>query len=161
MTTKSKSGRGRAAKPARRAPAARQAAKRGADAGSHALRKQWQLPAGYHADGTTLATLEDVLDPEKPTLSLSELTQAQRAELVARRIEAQKEFELVMLGAGLVNKARAAAEVRANSKVGKVLMQIEQRMISNLLEQAAQGSARTPAKSPTATARRGRARDKR
>src|SRR5918911_762689 len=98
--------------------------------------KQWIMPASFCADGTTLATLKDVVDPQTPTLSLSELTPEQRADLVVKRIEAQKDFELAMLGAGLVNKERAIAEVRAQSKVGRVLMQIEQRMISNLIEKA-------------------------
>jgi hypothetical protein len=98
--------------------------------------KQWDLPAGYRLGGTQLATLREMIDPQSPTLSLSELTPEQMAELVAQRIEAQKEFKIAMIGAGLIDKNRAVAEVRAQTKVGKVLMEIEQQMIHNLIERA-------------------------
>lgn len=146
----------RARKLSSRATSAKKAAQRKARPHKYAaLEKQWQLPAGYCTDGTTLASLADVVDPQTPTLSLSELTPTQRAELIAKRIAAQTDFELAMLGAGLVNKERAIAEVNAQSKVGKVLMQIEQKMISNLIEQAQQRAAQ--AKAP---AKRGKARSK-
>jgi hypothetical protein len=104
--------------------------------------KQWGMPAGFCSDGRTFATLREVVDPQTPTLSLSELTPEQQAELVAQRIASQKEFEVAMLGAGLVNKERAVAEVRAQSKIGRLLMEIESRMISNLIEQARSGAAK-------------------
>lgn len=115
----------------------------------HALEKQWSMPAGYCSNGKTLATLQEVVDPLTPTLSMSELTPEQRINLVAQRIASQKDFELAMLGAGMVNKERALAEVRANSKVGKVLMLIEQKMISNLIEQAEKRVAKATKRRPT------------
>ena len=107
------------------------------------------MPAGYCSNGKTLATLQEVVDPLTPTLSMSELTPEQRINLVAQRIASQKDFELAMLGAGMVNKERALAEVRANSKVGKVLMLIEQKMISNLIEQAEKRVAKATKRRPT------------
>ena len=44
-----------------------------------------------------------------------------------------------MVGAGLVDKDRAIAEVKAQSNVGRVLAEIEQRVINNLVERAAKG----------------------
>jgi hypothetical protein len=122
----------------------------------HALEKQWGMPAGYCSDGKTLATLQEVVNPLTPTLSMSELTPEQRTNLVAQRIASQKDFELAMLGAGMVNKERALAEVRANSKVGKVLMLIEQRMISNLIEQAEKRVAKATKRRPTDAKKGGR-----
>lgn len=64
------------------------------------------------------------------------------AELVAKRLESQREFKLAMIGAGLIDKERAIAEVKAQTRVGKVLMEIEQQMIRNLIERAQQQSAK-------------------
>jgi len=41
-----------------------------------------------------------------------------------------------MVGAGTVDKKRALAEVRAQSEVGQLLIEIEQRLISNLIDSA-------------------------
>ena len=47
---------------------------------------------------------------------------------------AASRIQVAMLGAGLVDKKRAIEEVRAGSKVGRNLMEIEQRVIQSLLE---------------------------
>lgn len=98
---------------------------------------QWELPASYSADGT-LATLREVADPKVPTLSLPELSPVQRADVVVKRIEAQPKFQIAMVGAGIIDKERAIAEVKAGSKVGRALMEIEQRVINNLVSRAVQ-----------------------
>jgi hypothetical protein len=122
-----------------RSSAARKARKAGAKGRRPAPipQNQWNLPASYSADGT-LATLREVADPKVPTLSLPELSPAQRADVVVKRIEAQPKFEIAMLGAGLIDKERAIAEVKAGSKVGRALMEIEQRVINNLVSRAMQ-----------------------
>lgn len=99
--------------------------------------RQWDLPASYCADGNQLATLRDVVDPDVPTMSLSELSPEQRAELVAKRIEAQPNFQIAMIGAGLLDKQRAIAEVKAYSKIGRALVEIEQKMINHQVNKAA------------------------
>ena len=98
---------------------------------------QWNLPASYSADGT-LATLRQVADPAVPTLSLPELSPAQRADVVVKRIEAQPKFQLAMVGAGIIDKDRAIAEVKAGSKIGRALMEIEQRVINDLVARISQ-----------------------
>ena len=98
--------------------------------------KQLEMPAGFHADGSTLATLKDVLDPDKATMQLSDLPLHKRAELVAERLSRQPEFELAMVGAGMIDKARAITEVKNQTKVGRLLIEIEHQMIRNLMEQA-------------------------
>jgi hypothetical protein len=108
--------------------------------------KQLEMPAGFHADGSTLATLKDVLDPDKATMQLSDLSLHKRAELVAERLSRQPGFELAMVGAGMVDKARAITEVKNRTKVGRLLIEIEHQMIKNLMEQA-QKKASGPGKS--------------
>ena len=104
--------------------------------------KQWEMPAGFHADGSTVATLRDVLDPDKPTMQLSDLPFHKRAELVAERLNRQPGFELAMVGAGMIDKARAITEVKNHTKVGRLLVEIEHQMIRNLMEQAQKKSSR-------------------
>ncbi|HAF12349.1 MAG TPA: hypothetical protein DHU55_05965 [Blastocatellia bacterium] len=99
--------------------------------------RQWDLPASYCADGNQLATLREVVDPNVPTMSLSELSQEQRAELVAKRIEAQPNFQIAMIGAGVLDKQRAIAEVMSYSKIGRALVEIEQKMINHIVKKAA------------------------
>ena len=100
------------------------------------LQKQLAMPAGFHSDDSSVATLQDVVDPNVPTKQLSELTLEQRAELVAERLALQPSLELAMIGAGIIDKQRAITEVKGKTKVGKLLIEIEHQMIRNLLEQA-------------------------
>ncbi|HEV2911893.1 MAG TPA: hypothetical protein VGX92_01135 [Pyrinomonadaceae bacterium] len=102
--------------------------------------KQLDLPASYSADGT-LATLREVVNPQVPTLSLAELSPAQRVDVVAQRIEAQPKFQIAMVGAGVIDKERAIAEVKSGTKIGRALMEIEQRVINNLISRATKEEA--------------------
>ena len=110
------------------------------------LQKQLAMPAGFHADDSSVASLRDVVDPSVPTKQLSELTLAQRAQLVAERLALQPSFELAMIGAGMIDKQRAITEVKGKTKVGKLLIEIEHQMIRNLLEQAQKKAAPKPAR---------------
>lgn len=119
--------------------------------------KQWEMPAGFHSDGIRHATLRDVVDPDVPTLQLSDLSLEQRAELVSKRLELQSQINLAMIGAGLIDKARAITEVKNRTKVGKLLIEIEDQMIRNLLEQAQKKDAtarRRPSAKRKTTAKR-------
>ena len=102
------------------------------------------MPAGFHSDDSDVATLRDVVDPNVPTKQLSDLTLEQRAELVAKRLALQPNIELAMVGAGMIDKERALTEVRNKTKVGKLLIEIEDQMIRNLLEGAQKGYAKLP-----------------
>jgi hypothetical protein len=107
--------------------------------------KQWEMPAGFHADGKTLATLKDVVDPDTPTMQLTNLPFGKRAELVVERLSRQPQFELNMIGAGKIDKARAITEVKHHTKVGRLLVEIEHQMIRNLIEHAEkQAAAKKP-----------------
>jgi hypothetical protein len=99
-------------------------------------RQQWKMPVSYTADGAEMASLAQMVNPDVPTLSLPEMTPDQRAEIVARRIAAQPKYEISMVGVGTIDKQRAIDEVKAKSKIGQILMEIEQRVINNLVEEA-------------------------
>jgi hypothetical protein len=99
--------------------------------------EQMELPVTFDAGGKPV-TLREVMTPgHGSVLSPASLSPAKRAELTVKRIEAQPKFEVAMVGGGIVNKERAIKEVEAQSDIGKVLTEIEQRVIQNLLEQAA------------------------
>ncbi|HEY3027708.1 MAG TPA: hypothetical protein VGJ55_16290 [Pyrinomonadaceae bacterium] len=104
--------------------------------------KQLEIPAGFHSDGSKPATLRDVLDPDVPTMQLTDLTLEQRAKLVAKRLELQPSIELAMVGAGMIDKTRAIKEVKKKTQVGKLLIEIEHQMIANLIEQAKKHDAK-------------------
>jgi len=99
---------------------------------------QWDTPAGFRSDGQ-IATLKEVVDPKVPTLSLNEISPEQRADLVINRIEHQPDFKITMFPAGVIDKDRAIAEIKAQSKVGKTLVEIENRVINNLVERGTKG----------------------
>ena len=66
-------------------------------------------------------------------MSLAELTEEQRVELVISRLQSRPDdFRIVMVGPGVVDKTRAIAEVKARTRVGRTLMEIEHMMISAL-----------------------------
>jgi len=120
--------------------------KRAAKKSAKIPEKQWKMPAGLCPDGSH-ATLLDVVDPNQPTRQLSDLSLEQRAELVVKRLELQSKIELAMIGAGMIDKARAITEVKNQTKVGRLLIEIENQMIRNLIEQSQKGKSAVRSKS--------------
>ncbi|HBB86858.1 MAG TPA: hypothetical protein DC047_04520 [Blastocatellia bacterium] len=116
--------------------AKRASKKRGLEKAGAIQTRQWELPTSYCADGKGWATLREVVDPDVPTMTYSELTPEQRAELVAKRISEQPKFQIAMLGAGLLDQKRAMAEVKAQTAIGRALMEIEQRVINHQVNKA-------------------------
>lgn len=98
--------------------------------------RQLNLPAGFSGDGKKMVPLRDVLSPEVPTRDFAELSPPQQAQLTAERIRRQRRFKIGMVGAGVIDKKRAIAEVKANTHVGRTLVEIEQRTIRMLKEKA-------------------------
>ena len=97
--------------------------------------EQWDMPASFSADGKKMVSLRELADEHVAAMSLYQLTPEQRAKIVAKRIEAQPQFEIGIIGVGTVSKKQAIAEVRAQSEIGQALVEIEQRLLVNLLEQ--------------------------
>jgi hypothetical protein len=93
-------------------------------------KSKWDQPAGYHIDGVKIATRREVRDPSVPTMSLSELTEEQRENLVVSRLlEEPEDFRIGMIGPGIINKTRAIAEIKARSRIGRTIMEIEQNLL--------------------------------
>jgi len=89
--------------------------------------------AGYHIDGLKIATLREVLDPAVPTMSLAELTEEQRVNLVVSRLQKEPDnFRIGIIGPGTIDKTRAIAEVQARSRIGRTIMEIEQNLLLHL-----------------------------
>ncbi len=134
-------------------PAKRATKKRGLEKAGAIQERQWQLPTSYCADGKGWATLREVVDPDVPTMTYSELSPEQRAELVAKRISEQPKFQIAMLGAGLIDQKRAMAEVKGQTAIGRALMEIEQRVIYQqftkaLMEEQPKPATRSKKKKP-------------
>ena len=101
-------------------------------------KEQWDMPVSFDAAGQTVS-LRDLAEGGHESLAFSSLTDDQRAELAARRIEMQPGYEMGSIGAGIVSQKRAAEEVRARTRLGQRLAQIEARVILHLIDQVAGG----------------------
>ncbi len=99
--------------------------------------EQYDLPVTFNQSGQIL-TLRQMLASGSSALSLSSLEPEKLVELTSKRIAAKPDFEIAMVGAGLVNKARALQEVAAQTDVGRLLVEIEQRVIQLVLDRAMQ-----------------------
>ncbi len=98
-------------------------------------KEQWDMPVSFDAEGK-LISLRDYVKGGHKALSLSALSPDQRAELAAKRIEMQPDYEIATIGAGIVSKDRAVDEVRTQTKLGRRLTQIETRVIMHLIDEA-------------------------
>jgi hypothetical protein len=94
------------------------------------------LPAGFTSDGSRMATLREILDPQVATRSLLQLSSDHRFDLAAKRIEMRPDdFELILPGYGTVDKSRAVAEVRARTKIGRYLVEVEETAVKRATRQ--------------------------
>ncbi|MDT5294899.1 MAG: hypothetical protein QOJ76_1779 [Acidobacteriota bacterium] len=99
--------------------------------------KQWELPIGFDERGEKPVTLREMVGGTPNILSGAKLTEAQRARLVAQRIEAQNDFALSMYGVdGVIDKERAIREVLNCSSVGNTIAQVEMLMIEEMVSLA-------------------------
>jgi hypothetical protein len=98
----------------------------------------WDMPAGYLLDGSRVASLREVIDPEIPTKPLEKLSQHDLAVLVGRRLMDKKRvFSVRMLGvSGIIDKERAIIEVMELSQIGIHLIEVEKRFIRLLIERS-------------------------
>jgi hypothetical protein len=97
--------------------------------------EQMDLPVTFDATGGMVTLRQVMAHDYGSVMSLSTLSPEKRAELTVKRIEAQPKFEVAMIGGGIVDKERAIKEVKAQTDIGRVLTEIEQRVIQNLLEE--------------------------
>jgi len=101
------------------------------------------MPVSFDGTGK-LVSLHDYVEGKRNARAFSSLSDDQRVELAAKRIEMQPNYEIGTIGAGIVTKERAIDEVRTKTKLGRRLAEIEARVITHLIDQAEekQGSSR-------------------
>jgi hypothetical protein len=99
---------------------------------------QWDMPVSFDEAGN-LVSLREYVEPGHKVLSFSALNPDQRAEIAAKRIEMQPDYEMASIGAGVISKERAVDEVRTQTKLGRRLAQIETRVIMHLIDEATKG----------------------
>ncbi len=97
--------------------------------------EQWDMPVSFDPAGN-LVTLREVTKPGHGSVaSLASLSPEKRTELTIKRIEAQPHLNLAMIGSGTIDCQRAIQEVKAQSDIGRILVEIEQRVVQNLLDE--------------------------
>lgn len=114
--------------------------------------EQMDLPVAFDASGKTLLTPRHLQKTKETAGEFAQLSPEQKAHLTAERIQRLPKFELAMVGAGLIDKARAIREVQALSPVGRQLIEIEERTI-NLVRGALEAAAAPAPARPAAKAR--------
>ena len=98
------------------------------------IKKQLRLPIGLRPDGA-MVSLEEILNSETEASLWPQLQLSQRAEITARRIELQPKFNMAFIGTGIVGKNQAIEEVKAQSRIGLRLIDIENRLLTKLLSE--------------------------
>ena len=95
----------------------------------------WTRPVAMALNGQWLS-LREVVENEPARFSFVQLTPEQQSELVAERIRQRTEYDMGILGLGVLDKKRAINEVRDRTPIGCTLIEVEQRMIERLIERA-------------------------
>ncbi len=87
--------------------------------------------AGVLHDGSRLATVQEVLDPQVPTRTSKDLSIGESQKLCLRRIKENESFvSMRMLGTSeVIDKKRALSEIKNLSPIGLHLLEIEHRYI--------------------------------
>ena len=88
------------------------------------------LPAGFTSDGARMATLREVLSPAVATRSIPQLSQDHWLDLAAKRVQLRPaEFSLTVPLHGKIGRERAVTEIRAGTRIGLHLAEIEKTMV--------------------------------
>jgi hypothetical protein len=98
-------------------------------------RPQAVLPAGFHRGGARFATLTEVVSPAVSTRQGEELTEDEKIRLTLKRVAAQDRIALASLGVGAIGKGRALAEIRAQTRLGRALVDIEVKTVDVLRQE--------------------------
>ncbi len=98
----------------------------------------WSRPVAMTPDGQWLS-LREVVE-ESTQVPFNCLSLEKQSELVAERIRQSPEFDVGILGQGIVDKKHAIEEVQKRTSIGRALIDVEQRMIRMLIKRALEGN---------------------
>jgi len=108
-----------------------------------ALAQELKLPVSFKPNGDMVSLGEYVVSKTNGdtgyVLALSSLSFNQRAEITAERIRQEPEVKLAAIGAGIIDKQRAIAEVKARSPLGQSLIEAEEYVIKKLIDEVENG----------------------
>ena len=99
----------------------------------------WSRPVAMAPDGQWLS-LREVVEEEPTQVPFDCLSLEKQSELVAERIQQSPEFDIGILGQGIVDKKHAIEEVQKRTSIGRALIDVEQRMIRILIKRAFAGN---------------------
>lgn len=99
----------------------------------------WRYPVATTPDGRWLS-LREVVEEEPTQVPFNCLSPEKQSELVAERIRQSPEFDVGILGQGIVDKQHAIDEVQKRTSIGRALIDVEQRMIRMLIKRALAGN---------------------
>lgn len=97
--------------------------------------RQLEMPVGFGPDGN-LRSLQEILDAPPTLKKLSTLTSTELASLTIERIRKLPDFKVAMVGVGELGPEDAIREIQAGTPVGQDLIELERRLVRNLLEKA-------------------------
>ena len=99
----------------------------------------WSRPVAMTPDGQWIS-LREVVEEEPTQVPFNCLSLEKQSELVAERIRQSPEFDVGILGQGIVDKKHAIDEVQKRTSIGRALIDVEQRMIRMLIKRALEGN---------------------
>ena len=95
----------------------------------------WSRPVAMTSDGQWIS-LREVVEGKPTQVPFNCLFLKKQSELVAERIRQNPDFDVGILGQGIVDKKRAIDEVQRRTSIGRALIDVEQRMIRMLIKRA-------------------------
>ena len=99
----------------------------------------WGRPVAMTPDGRWLS-LREVVEEGPTQVPFNCLSPEKQSELVVERIRQSPEFDVGILGKGIVDKKHAIDEVQKRTSIGRALIDVEQRMIRMLIKRALEGN---------------------
>ena len=99
----------------------------------------WSHPVAMPPNGQQIS-LREVIEEEPTQVPFNCLSLEKQSELVAERIRQSLDFDVGILGQGIVDKKHAINEVQKRTSIGRALIDVEQRMIRILIKRAFEGN---------------------
>ena len=85
----------------------------------------WSRPVAMTPDGRWLS-LREVVEEGPTQVPFNRLSPEKQSELVAERIRQTSEFDVGILGKGIMDKKHAIDEVQKRTSIGRALIDVEQ-----------------------------------